>query len=72
MPTSSGFSGNARNILLSLEHLIHNGQWQTYNKKLDSLAKKHMDNPEIIQLITELKIKDTKDYRARYGKSIEL
>ena len=67
IPTSAGFSGNPRNILLKLEHLINNGQWQKYNKALDNLAKKHADNPEILKMVKELKIKDTKDYRARHG-----
>jgi hypothetical protein len=67
-PTSSGFSGNPRNILMRLEHLINNGQWQEYNKKLDNLAKKYSDNPEVIKMVKELRIKNTKDFRLKHIK----
>ena len=68
LPTKSGFEGNARNILFKLEHLINNGQWQEYNRKLDNLAKKYSDNPEVQEMVKKLKIKNTKEYRNRHGK----
>lgn len=65
VPTSSGFAGNARNILYKLEHLFNNGQWQEYNRKLDSLAKQYPDNQEVQEMIKKLKINNPKEYRAR-------
>ena len=69
--TPANINGNARNILQNLEHLINNGQWQQYNKKLDNLAKKHADKPEVIKMIEGLKIKNKKDFQAKHKKAGE-
>jgi hypothetical protein len=65
LPTTAGFSGNARNILLQLEHLMNNGDWKAYNRKLDSLAKKYGDDPYVAELIKQLKVKNSKDFKER-------
>ena len=66
IPTSSGFSGNPRNILLRLEHLINHGQWQEYNKKLDSLVKEYKDDPGAMKLLKSLKVKNREDFRLKH------
>jgi hypothetical protein len=68
-PTATEFSGNARNILWKLEHLINNGQWQEYNKKLDSLAKKHGDDPNLVQMVENLKVKNKRDFQEKHKKA---
>jgi len=65
LPTPAGFSGNAKNILIQLEHLMNSGDWKGYNRKLNSLAKKYGDNPEVAELINQLKIRNRKHFRKR-------
>ena len=69
LPTKAGFAGKAKNILMSLEHDINHGDWVSYNKKLNSLAKKYGDSPEILNMINELKVKNKKDFQIKHKKA---
>ena len=63
------FNREAINILRDLERMINTGQWQKYNKKLDKLIVKYGDNPEILKIIKDLKVKNTKDFRLKHKKA---
>ena len=65
LPTAAEFNRKANSILKELEHLINHGDWKAYNRKLNSLAKKYGDDQQVTELINQLKVKNTKDFRRR-------